>query len=84
MADDWLDRLKRLARKKPSCCSGSKVRNGLACASPGAAWKAQTNGAEPRDYLGVQLDDPSFPEPVRAALFEDDGAAFLVWNRWDG
>ena len=50
----------------------------------GAAWKAQTNGDEPRDYLSVQLDDPSFPEPIRAALFEDDGAAFLVWNRRDG
>ena len=47
----------------------------------GAAWKAQTNSEEPRDYLSVQLDDPSFPEPIRAALFEDDGAAFLVWNR---
>lgn len=49
----------------------------------GAAWKAQTNGEEPRDYLSVQLDDPSFPEPIRAALFEEDGAAFLVWNRRD-
>jgi len=47
----------------------------------GAAWKAQTNGDEPRDYLSVLLDDPSFPEPVRAALFEEDGAAYLVWNR---
>lgn len=47
----------------------------------GAAWKARTNGEEPRDYLRVQLDDPSFPEPIRAALFEDDGAGFLVWNR---
>jgi len=49
----------------------------------GAAWKAQTSGDEPRDYLSVQLDDPSFPEPIRAALFEEDGAAFLVWNRRD-
>jgi len=47
----------------------------------GAAWKAKTNGEAPRDYLSVQLDDPSFPEPIRAALFEEDGAAFLVWNR---
>ena len=47
----------------------------------GAAWKARTGGEEPRDYLSVQLDDPSFPQPIRAALFEDDGAAFLVWNR---
>jgi len=50
----------------------------------GAAWKAQTNGEEPRDYLSVQLDDPSFPEPIRAALFEEDGAAWLVWNRRAG
>ena len=49
----------------------------------GAAWKAQTSGDEPRDHLSVQLDDPSFPEPIRAALFEEDGAAFLVWNRRD-
>ena len=47
----------------------------------GAAWKARTNGEEPRDYLSVQLDDPSFPGPVRAALSEEDGAAFLVRNR---
>ena len=44
----------------------------------GAAWKARSNGEEPRDYLSVQLDDASFPEPIRAALFEEDGAAFLV------
>lgn len=50
----------------------------------GAAWRAQSNGDAPRDYLSVQLDDPSFPEPIRAALFEDNGAAFLVWNRREG
>ena len=50
----------------------------------GAAWKAKTNGDEPRDYLSVLLDDPSFPEPIRAALFEEEGAAFLVWNRREG
>lgn len=49
----------------------------------GAGWKARTNGEEPREYLSIQLDDPSFPEPIRAALFEDDGAAYLVWNRRD-
>lgn len=47
----------------------------------GSGWKAKTNGEEPREYLSVLLDDPSFPEPIRAALFEDDGAAYLVWNR---
>lgn len=50
----------------------------------GAAWKAKTNGDESRDYLSVLLDDPSFPEPIRAALFEEQGAAFLVWNRREG
>ena len=34
----------------------------------GAAWKAQTNGDEPRGYLSVLLDDSSFPELIRAAL----------------
>lgn len=47
----------------------------------GAAWKAKTNGDQPRDYLSVLLDDPSFPEPIRAALFEEDGVGFLVWSR---
>jgi uncharacterized protein (DUF736 family) len=50
----------------------------------GAGWKAKTSGEESREYLSVLLDDPSFPEPVRAALFEDDGAAYLVWNRREG
>lgn len=50
----------------------------------GAAWKARSHGESPRDYLRVQLDDPSFPEPIRAALFEDDGAATLVWDRRGG
>lgn len=47
----------------------------------GAAWKAKSGGDEAREYLSVMLDDPSFPEPIRAALFEEEGAAFLVWNR---
>ena len=47
----------------------------------GAAWKAKSSGDEAREYLSVTLDDPSFPEPIRAALFEEEGAAFLVWNR---
>lgn len=48
---------------------------------PGAAWRAQPGGDEPRDCLSAVLGDPSFPQPIRAALFEDDGAALLVWNR---
>lgn len=47
----------------------------------GAAWSARADGENPRDYLSVRLDDPGFPEPVHAALFEGDGQAHLVWSR---
>ncbi|MEM7517421.1 MAG: DUF736 domain-containing protein [Planctomycetota bacterium] len=49
----------------------------------GAAWRERTSGDEPRDYLSVQLDDPSFAEPIRAAFFEnaEDGTGVLVWTR---
>lgn len=47
----------------------------------GAAWKAKTNGEEAREYLSALLDDPNFPEPIRAALFDENGAAYLVWSR---
>ena len=38
-------------------------------------------GDTPRAYLSVFLDDPSFQEPIWAALFESDGKADLVWSR---
>jgi uncharacterized protein (DUF736 family) len=49
----------------------------------GACWKkvSDTSG---RDYLSVSLDDPSFPAPLYAMLFESedgDGTANLVWSR---
>ncbi len=47
----------------------------------GAAWKAKTHEAEPRDYLSAMIDDPVFPEPLRGALFEDNGKLSLVWRR---
>ena len=51
----------------------------------GAAWTQRTSGEKARHYLSVLLDDPSFAEPIRAALFEDDEwAGFLVWNRREG
>lgn len=47
----------------------------------GAAWKQATEEGE-RQYLSISLDDPSFAEPVKAALFEADDKSFnLVWNR---
>jgi uncharacterized protein (DUF736 family) len=48
----------------------------------GAAWKARTKGDEGREFLRVEIDDPSFAAPLRAALFEKGGdASALVWNR---
>jgi uncharacterized protein (DUF736 family) len=47
----------------------------------GAAWKAKTHETEPRDYLSAVIDDPMFPEPLRGALFEDNGRLNLVWRR---
>ena len=47
----------------------------------GAAWSKRSN--ENRDYLSVKLDDPSFPAPIYASLFDDeDGEGFsLIWSR---
>jgi uncharacterized protein (DUF736 family) len=47
----------------------------------GAAWKAKTHEAEPRDYLSAFIGDPSFAEPLRGAMFEDNGKLSLVWRR---
>ena len=47
----------------------------------GVAWHAQSEGENPRKYVRVLLDDPSFAVPVNAALFEHDGKADLVWSR---
>jgi uncharacterized protein (DUF736 family) len=47
----------------------------------GAAWKAMTHEAEPRDYLSAVIDDPAFAEPIRTAMFEDNGNLAMVWRR---
>jgi uncharacterized protein (DUF736 family) len=47
----------------------------------GACWSKRS--AEGRDYLSVKLDDPSFPAPIYANLFDDeDGEGYtLIWSR---
>ena len=48
----------------------------------GAGWKR--TGEKAGDYISLQLDDPSFGQPIRANLFQADeaGTAFaLLWNR---
>lgn len=48
----------------------------------GAAWKAKTKGEEPQEFLRVELDDPSFSAPLRAALFSSGVESnVLVWSR---
>lgn len=48
----------------------------------GAGWKRTSDKVG--DYVSLLLDDPSFPQPVRAALFQasSDGKTFhLIWTR---
>ena len=48
----------------------------------GAAWR-KTSREKEASYLRVRLDDPSFPEPIHAALMEqtEDGVLRLLWRR---
>lgn len=48
----------------------------------GAAWREESKGGD-TPYLSVQLDDPSFASPVRAAFFEneDEGTGVMIWTR---
>lgn len=48
----------------------------------GAGWNE--SGERAGDYVSLRLDDPSFAQPIRAALFrtgDDDGTWVLRWNR---
>lgn len=49
----------------------------------GAAWRAKAKGDDGKAFLRVELDDPSFADPIKAALFEngEEGKAALIWNR---
>lgn len=52
----------------------------------GAAWRATAKGEGGKSFLRVELDDPSFAAPLRAALFEngEEGKAAMVWSRQTG
>jgi uncharacterized protein (DUF736 family) len=43
----------------------------------------RTKDGNPREYLSVHVDDPSFEEPISAAMFQakDGDEAQLVWHR---
>lgn len=48
----------------------------------GAGWKR--TGEKAGEYVALLIDDPTFPHPIRANLFRDDGAGkawSLHWSR---
>lgn len=48
----------------------------------GAGWKR--TGEKAGEYVSLQLDDPTFAQPIRANLFQsadDKSASGLYWNR---
>ena len=50
----------------------------------GVAWNDITkpdDGIDPLEYISVKLDDPHAVKPIRAALFQNDDGADLVWSR---
>lgn len=48
----------------------------------GAAWHKRSSGESARNYLSVRLDDPTFSEPISAAMFAavDGRESQLVWS----
>lgn len=46
----------------------------------GVAWdaKSQSNG---NPYLAVRIDDPSFPNAIRARLVMSEDRYLLIWSR---
>ena len=56
------------------------VGDGDAARDIGAGWKHV--GEKAGDYVSIQIDDPSFVQPLRANLFKgDDNGHVLVWSR---
>lgn len=47
----------------------------------GFARNEMSQGDNPKPYISVFLDDPSFVQPIWAALFDKQGKADLVWSR---
>lgn len=45
----------------------------------GAGWARASKGG--REFVGLKLDDPSFPAPIHANLIGRDGQHELIWFR---
>jgi uncharacterized protein (DUF736 family) len=74
-------RVRIVANDRRSNSNAPEYRVFIGQMEVGAAWRkpARENGP----YLSVRIDDPSFPEPMRAALLEQpqDGVFRLLWRR---
>jgi len=70
-----------IARVENSSDKGPQFRVYAGSVELGAAW--QKTSEQGRDYLSVELDDPSFPAPIYAALAEVEGedGLQLIWSR---
>ena len=54
--------------------------HGTGAREVGAGWKH--TGEKAGDYVAIQIDDPSFVQPLRANLFHGEGDEHnLVWSR---
>jgi uncharacterized protein (DUF736 family) len=71
-----------VANDQKQTASAPDFRVFAGTAEIGAAWR-KTSADDHSSYLRVRLDDPSFREPIRAALMEksDDGVLPLLWRR---
>lgn len=67
--------------KKSDTSPDFRIRGGRSRVEIGAAWKERSEGGS--EYLGVRLDEPSFPAPVfcRLVKFEGEEDFRLVWSR---
>jgi uncharacterized protein (DUF736 family) len=75
-------KLRIVANDQKQSASAPDFRVFTGSTEVGAAWR-KTSAEDQTSYLRVRLDDPSFREPIRAALIEktDDGVLPLLWRR---
>lgn len=75
-------KLRIVANDQKQSASAPDFRVFAGTTEVGAAWR-KTSAEDQTSYLRVRLDDPSFREPIRAALIEktDNGVLPLLWRR---
>ncbi|MDC7675167.1 DUF736 domain-containing protein [Asticcacaulis machinosus] len=71
----------RLVESEPASENAPDYRVYTGPAEIGAGWKRTADNG--RDYVSLKLDDPSFPHPIYASLFQDEhpDTYNLLWTR---